>query len=183
MQQDVSGSVSFSPKEDSSRSLVISECSSSVRSLVEINYYIRHMSGKNDLLIIDEPELDLHPSLQRKFARLLVKIVNAGTQVFISTHSDYIAREINTLISAYSTNNKIRERNATVLNCNLDELISPDDVSCYVISSESLMRMDMRPGFGYPIKSFDDNIQAFNESYMGLRESIMHDEEEQGENQ
>ena len=183
VQQDVSGSVSFSPKEDSSRSLVISECSSSVRSLVEINYYIRHMSGKNDLLIIDEPELDLHPSLQRKFARLLVKIVNAGTQVFIATHSDYIAREINTLISAYSTNNKIRERNATVLNCNLDELISPDDVSCYVISSESLMRMDMRPGFGYPIKSFDDNIQAFNESYMGLRESIMHDEEEQGENQ
>ena len=181
MQQDASGSVSFSPQEDSSQSLAISECSSSVRSLVEINYYIRHMSGKNDLLIIDEPELDLHPSLQRKFARLLVKIANAGTRVFISTHSDYIAREINTLISAYSKNSEICERNAAILGCNIDELISSDDVSCYVISSDSLIRMEVRPGFGYPIKSFDDDIRAFNESYTSLRESIMQDDKDWGE--
>ena len=182
MQQDASGSIRFSPREDSAQSLAISECSSSVRSLVEINYYIRHMSGKNDLLIIDEPELDLHPSLQRKFARLLVKIANAGTRVFVSTHSDYIAREINTLISAHSENSKISERNAAILGCNVDELIPSTDVSCYVISSDSLIGMEMKPGFGYPIKSFDDNILAFNESYTRLRERVLQDDNEWGEN-
>ncbi|MBE6381532.1 MAG: ATP-binding protein [Lentisphaerae bacterium] len=174
---DMSGRVSFIPTEESQKSLAISECSSSVRSLVELDYYIRHMSGKNDLLIIDEPELDLHPSNQRKFARLIARIVNAGTRVLVATHSDHFAREINSLIAAYSERDDVRRRNMKILQCNQDELMSSNDVSCYVITRDSITPMEIEPGFGYPIKSFDDDIQRFNDAYNELRSSIVHDEE------
>lgn len=173
---DMSGLVRFSPMEEEQSSFAISECSSSVRSLVELDYYIRHMSGKNDLLIIDEPELDLHPSNQRKFARLIARIVNAGTRVLVSTHSDYFAREINSLIAAYSEKEDIRRRNVKILQCDQDELMSPKDVSCYVITQDALTPMEIEPGFGYPIKSFDDDIHLFNEVYNELRTCIAHDE-------
>ena len=55
------------------------------------------MSG-HKFLIIDEPELNLHPQNQRKVARLLARIVRAGIKVMISTHSDHIVRELNNLI-------------------------------------------------------------------------------------
>jgi ABC-type transporter Mla maintaining outer membrane lipid asymmetry ATPase subunit MlaF len=48
--------------------------------------------------MIDEPELNLHPKNQRAFARLVAQLVNAGVKVFITTHSDYLVKEINTLI-------------------------------------------------------------------------------------
>ena len=48
--------------------------------------------------MIDEPELNLHPINQCKLARLLAELVNAGIRIFITTHSDYIIREFNTLI-------------------------------------------------------------------------------------
>ena len=46
----------------------------------------------------DEPELNLHPANQRRIARLFARLVNLGVKVFITTHSDYIVKELNTLI-------------------------------------------------------------------------------------
>jgi len=42
--------------------------------------------------------LNLHPENQRRVARLLARLVNLGIKVFITTHSDYIIKEFNTLI-------------------------------------------------------------------------------------
>lgn len=89
--------VQYFPK-DSKNPLTLSECSSSVKSLVEFNFYLRHCAKKNQILMIDEPELNLHPINQCKLARLLAELVNAGIRIFITTHSDYIIREFNTLI-------------------------------------------------------------------------------------
>lgn len=78
--------------------LTMTESSSSVRALLDVGFYLRHSAEPGDLLMIDEPELNLHPKNQRKLAKLLVALVNAGMRVFITTHSDYIIREFNTLI-------------------------------------------------------------------------------------
>jgi len=45
-------------------------------------------SKPNDLIFIDEPELSLHPSLQRKLLDLLLKY-SADRQIIISTHSPF----------------------------------------------------------------------------------------------
>lgn len=47
------------------------------------------------MLIIDEPELNLHPDNQRKMAGLLARLVNCGVKVLVTTHSDYLIRELN----------------------------------------------------------------------------------------
>ena len=80
------------------RGLTIIESSSSVRSLLDIGFYLRHIVQKGELLMVDEPELNLHPANQRRIARLFARLVNLGVKVFITTHSDYIVKELNTLI-------------------------------------------------------------------------------------
>ena len=51
-----------------------------------------------NFLIIDEPESHLDTANQIQLARLVARLVNSGVKVLITTHSDYIVREINNLI-------------------------------------------------------------------------------------
>jgi hypothetical protein len=88
----------FVPSKGSSIKLTMGESSSAVRSLLNIGAYLKHKAKPGDLLIIDEPELNLHPANQRKVARLLARLVNVGINIFITTHSDYLIKELNTLI-------------------------------------------------------------------------------------
>lgn len=41
------------------------------------------------LLIIDEPEVHLHPEWQLAFAQLLVELVDAGIKIIVTSHSPY----------------------------------------------------------------------------------------------
>ncbi len=88
----------FVPSKGNRIKLTMGESSSAVRSLLNIGAYLRHKAKPGDLLIIDEPELNLHPANQRKVARLLARLVNVGVKIFITTHSDYLIKELNTLI-------------------------------------------------------------------------------------
>lgn len=45
-------------------------------------------SNNNDFIVIDEPELSLHPSLQKKLMELILEY-SATRQIIISTHSPY----------------------------------------------------------------------------------------------
>lgn len=92
------GSVQFNPSGSKVKNLEIHLTASIVKSLSNLVFYFRHLAKKGDFIIIDEPELNLHPDNQRKIARLIGEFVNHGFKVMISTHSDYIIREINNLI-------------------------------------------------------------------------------------
>ena len=54
--------------------LTMDESSSAVRSLLDIGFYLRHVAKPGDMLMVDEPELNLHPENQRRIARLFRKI-------------------------------------------------------------------------------------------------------------
>ncbi len=83
--------------------------SSATKSLIELYFYIKHTAQKGDLLIIDEPELNLHPDNHRKITRLLAHLSNKGIFVFITTHSDYMIKEFNNLIRLkHDINNKVK---------------------------------------------------------------------------
>lgn len=47
------------------------------------------------LIMIEEPEMHLHPVMQRRIAEILVDIANEGKQVAITCHSDHILRRFN----------------------------------------------------------------------------------------
>ena len=158
---DVGHFLTYTPRGQK-KPLQISECSSSVKSLVELNYYLRYLARRNDLLIIDEPELDLHPSLHRSMAKLLINLVNAGIRVLLTTHSDYLVREINLMVTAYSDDPGMRSDVANVLHCNQADVISPKRVSCHVIGDGEIKPMKYIKDVGFPIISFDETIESFN---------------------
>lgn len=104
--------------------------SSSIKSLFLIDMYINHIAQQNQILIIDEPELNLHPDNQVKVARLIARLVNAGVKVLLTTHSDYIIREINNLVSMSAVG---QEKAALLRRYGLNEndILSPSKVSAY----------------------------------------------------
>lgn len=71
--------------------------SSSIKSLFGLDYYLDFIAKPNSFLIIDEPELNLHPENQVKFSKVLELLVKSGVRVIISTHSDLLIRSLTNL--------------------------------------------------------------------------------------
>ena len=78
-----------------------------VKSLSSLVVYLKHIAEPNDLIIIDEPEINLHPDNQIILTRLFAKLINKGFRFIISTHSDYIIREFNNLVML--SNDKLKK--------------------------------------------------------------------------
>lgn len=58
----------------------------------------------NSILIIDEPEMNLHPAWQLKMAEILVLLnCKIGVKVFLNTHSPYFLRAIEVFSEKYET--------------------------------------------------------------------------------
>ena len=125
--------------------------------------------------MIDEPELNLHPSNQRKLARLLARLVNCGVKVFMTTHSDYIVKEINTLLLLKQQGEyfkKIAEEEKYAQ----EELLDASKVRVY-IAEERLMKKEgnsrktlchsfspapLSQSMGIEVRSFDETIDEMN---------------------
>lgn len=61
---------------------------------------------KNTLLILDEPEVHLHPKWQLKMAEVIVELVKNGVKVVVNSHSPYIIEAL----KRYSDLNKIEDK-------------------------------------------------------------------------
>lgn len=155
--------------------LSMDESSSAVRSLLDTGFYLRHVAQPGDLFIIDEPELNLHPENQCRVARLLARLVNLGIKVFITTHSDYIIKELNTLIMLNHDKPHL-ERIARDEGYKKEELLSADRVKVF-IAEEALVKLsggqrrtrcltlipaDIDTELGIKAVSFDTTIDKMN---------------------
>ena len=125
--------------------------------------------------MIDEPELNLHPENQRRIARLFARLVNIGMKVFITTHSDYIIKELNTLIMLNQRGERL-EALAERENYSNLEFLNPDKVRVYIaeealvkpdgaqrrIRCQTLVKADINSNYGIEAKSFDKTIEEMN---------------------
>lgn len=50
---------------------------------------------KKNLLILDEPEVHLHPKWQLKMAQIIVELVKNGVKILVNTHSPYMIEALN----------------------------------------------------------------------------------------
>ena len=156
--------------------LTMVESSSAVRSLLDLGFYLRHVAYPGSLLMVDEPELNLHPANQRRIARLFAHLVNLGVKVFITTHSDYIVKELNTLIMLNHDKPHLK-RIAEENGYQQSELIRSDQVKVYMAREElmpleegqkrrrrgnTLVEADIDPELGIEARSFDDTIDEMN---------------------
>lgn len=98
----------FTPFRTKNLPLSLSETSSSVRSLLPLWLQLYSCAVLREtpatMFMIDEPEMNLHPENQRILARIFARLVNQGYKIYITTHSDYIVKELNALIMLYRRN-------------------------------------------------------------------------------
>jgi predicted ATPase len=132
--------IQFIPNNNRRVKLSLVESSSAVRSLLDIGFYLRHVAQAGDIIIVDEPELNLHPENQRKVARLFAMLVNHGIKVFITTHSDYIIKELNTLILLNNGSERLQAL-AEREGYKSAELLNSDKLSVY-IAKEALVSIE-----------------------------------------
>lgn len=52
-----------------------------------------------DVLLLEEPESNLHPELQSRLADLLVEVIGKGHQVLVETHSEHLVRRLQYLVA------------------------------------------------------------------------------------
>lgn len=175
-QLDKDDNLNFHP-EKSKVKLEIGESSSAVRSLLDLGFYMKHIAKPNDLLIIDEPELNLHPENQRLITQVLANLVNIGIKVFITTHSDYIIKEFSTLImlNADSENDYLKTIASQEGYCS-DDLLKAQQVKMYVAKKElvkldgnskktknnTLTSVEIDDKLGIGNSGFDDTIDKMN---------------------
>ena len=179
------GSIEFKPyqiKRDGRRTATMGlhMTSSTVKSLFGLWFYLEHEARKGNILMIDEPELNIHPKNQRKIARLLAKLVNAGLNIVISTHSDYIIRELNSLIMLnQDKGRKFRKKYKYGDN----EVLKPEQIGAYLFDHQTIKLFDITPEDGIYATTFDEVIHNLNtvnnDIYYSLQEQG--DEQEQDE--
>lgn len=107
----------------------ISSASSTIRSLVDLTYYLTHVAAVGDTLIIDEPEMNLHPDNQRKIARVIALLCNLGVRVIITTHSDYLLRELSILTMGFDDPGLLKSLDESISE---EMILDPSTVNAYV---------------------------------------------------
>ena len=99
------------------------------RSLAPVVLFMRGVIRIGDTLVIEEPEAHLHPAAQTRMAVTLARLVRAGVRVLVTTHSDWLLKEIANLMreGALAEQTGTRKREST-----LPSMLHPDEVGVWL---------------------------------------------------
>jgi predicted ATPase len=151
--------------------------STSVRSLLHLHFWLKHQAQKGDLLMIDEPELNLHPENQIKMARLFVKLVNVGIKVWITTHSDYIVKELNNCLML-SKNSPNREALMQAFGYTEQDVLRQEQLKAYMMAYDpaqqgNVLQEAALDEYGMVMLTFDEEIERINHVSNELANDIL----------
>ena len=76
----------------------LTRAASMVSELAPVVLFLRSGIRPGDMIIIEEPEAHLHPGAQTDIALTLAGLVRSGVRVVVTTHSDWLLKEIANLI-------------------------------------------------------------------------------------
>lgn len=157
------------------RKLQIQMSSSIVKTLTSLIFYLKYLAKKDDLLIIDEPEMNLHPDNQRILARIFSILINKGLRLVISTHSDYIIREFNNMIMAEEISQKYGKDSQEIYS--QTELLDKKKVEVLFFSYNNRnKKYDIKPvlldDYGFNVPTIDNAINEQNKITDTLYEKL-----------
>lgn len=179
------GDIEFTPVSTAktSKHLPIHLTSSIVKTLSSLIIYLKHLAKKNDLLIIDEPEMNLHPDNQVILARIFARLVNAGLRLVISTHSDYIIREFNNLIMLHSLKKTELKGIIERRHYNKEELLDPKNTDVLYFNFNKRGKVEIEhpeiSKYGFSIPSIDAAINAQNSNTQYIFDTLTYGPEEE----
>ncbi|AGK61504.1 hypothetical protein Asulf_01526 [Archaeoglobus sulfaticallidus PM70-1] len=137
------------------KSLKLITTSSMVQQLSSLALYLKHQAKSGDLMVIDEPESNLHPEAQTRITEVIAEMVNGGLWVIITTHSPFILEHINNLMKAYVVASMSEETRELVLDVirNENALLNPEKVGVYLFTKEGIIE-DIKRDYIIDAESF-----------------------------
>ncbi len=113
----------------------------------------------NEKIIIENPEIHLHPKAQSALIDFLVKVANTGVQIFIESHSDHVLNALR-----IATKNKV---------------LKPDDVNILFFTQENGNSKIIKPTIddngridNWPESFFDETAKSLASLAAGQRPRI-----------
>lgn len=149
--------------KDGEKKLELYTTSSLVKTIVGITFYLKYMARKYDYFLIDEPELNLHPSNQRQLARIFAMMINSGIKVIMTTHSPYIMNEFNNLIMLGKISDQERKEEIMLKHkISEEEILNDSNISSYLIINGQTEEMK-KTDYGLELDTFNEVIDEMND--------------------
>ena len=150
--------------------IALHSASTSVKQMAALLLYLRHRAAKNDLLVMDEPELNLHPLGQAKVLEAIAILVNSGVRVVLTTHSPYVLAHLNNLIAG-SREASIRTRQAAELYLKDGRaFLDPNDVGAYELADGNLNSLKDED-FGIRWDTLSDPAVELQQRWFAIRDA------------
>lgn len=116
-------------------------------------------------MLMEEPEISLHPQLQIEIARTLIRLVNSGMPVFVTTHSDIIIQHMNNMIKLSETAEK--EKLLEKLDYEETDLLCRENIKVYQFevqkNHKTLVECLPCGEYGFEAMTFYNTLKKLNE--------------------
>ena len=145
--------------------------SSSIKQLAPLLLYLRYRAKVGDFLVIDEPEMNLHPESQVKLLEALSILVNLGVRVLLTTHSPYIMAHLNNIVNGNHEDQEILENQAQSLYLQDSQaFLKMDQVSAYEIKENKLLSLH-DPDYGIRWDTLSDVSVDVQQKFFAIYEA------------
>lgn len=143
--------------------------SSSARGFSDFYFFLKHTATENHLLIVDEPETHLDPANQILLARLLSRLMGSGLRVLVTTHSDYLLKELNNLMMLHGIGGEIAK--SPDLDYTPADALDPRRVRSYCAEKGGLTACAIDE-YGMDLPMFDTTIDRINRASHALNTRV-----------
>lgn len=115
-------------------------------------------------LLIEEPEISLHPQLQWQVARVMIRLVNKGLPIFATTHSDIILQHINNMIKVAKLEDK--EQFLSTTEYDEQDILNEHDINVHQFRVDEHQKTQIVKlpcgDYGFEAPTFIDTLQELN---------------------
>ena len=157
--------------ETTAGKFTLDQTSSMVSELAPLILFLKYLVRPGDLLILEEPESHLHPAAQRQLARGIVRLVNAGVQVLITTHSDIFVSQINNLLALSKASDELIGGHGF----EAEDFLAQDQVGAYLfrhnqeLGGSEVVSLEIDPDTGIDEDEFAQVFEAIYDESIALQ--------------
>ena len=151
--------------------------SSSIKQLAPILLYLRYRAKSGDFLVIDEPEMNLHPESQVKLLESLAILVNLGVRILLTTHSPYLMAHLNNIVNGNHQNPELLAEQAKLLYLQDSRaFLKMEQVSAYEIKNNKLLSLH-DPEYGIRWDTLSDVSVDIQQKFFAIYEAGQQNQE------
>ncbi|MCA2813116.1 MAG: ATP-binding protein [Microcystis sp. M090S1] len=151
--------------------------SSSIKQLAPLLLYLRYRAKSGDFLVIDEPEMNLHPESQVKLLESLAILVNLGVRILLTTHSPYLMAHLNNIVNGNHQNPQLLAEQAKLLYLQDSRaFLKMEQVSAYEMKNNQLLSLH-DPEYGIRWDTLSDVSVEIQQKFFAIYEAGQQNQE------